>query len=97
MMCWLKLLCCIPWDLYYNFGIRSLFLINLHHKFHGSRLAIILVQNLLLIGFYGEDMNVIHLFVLFKHQYCVHCLDTNYVFSRKIFLMIGLNIGVWRQ
>jgi len=23
-------------------------------------------------------MNVIHLFVLFEHQYCVHCLNTNF-------------------
>jgi len=25
------------------------------------------------------------------------CINHNYVFSRKIFLVIGLNIGVWRQ
>jgi hypothetical protein len=36
-------------------------------NFMGRDFAIIIVQNLLLIGSYGIDMNVIHLFVLFEH------------------------------
>jgi hypothetical protein len=75
-MCWLKTLCYIPWDLYYIFARKSLVFIKLHHKFHGSRLSIIVVQNLFFIGSYGVNMNVIHLFALFEHWYCVHCLDT---------------------
>jgi len=45
----------------------------------GYDLAIIVMQNMLSIGSYGIDTNVIHLFVLFEHQCCVHCLDTNVI------------------
>jgi hypothetical protein len=36
-------------------------------NFMGHDLAIIVMQNLLFIGSYGIDMNVIHLIVLFEH------------------------------
>jgi len=52
-------------------------------------LAIIVVGNLLFIGSYGINMDVIHLLVLFKHQYCVQFLDTN-----VIRLMYHLNMNV---
>jgi hypothetical protein len=45
----------------------------------GQDLTTVIMRNLLFIGFYGINMNVIHLFVLFKHRCCVHCLDTNFV------------------
>jgi hypothetical protein len=43
----------------------------------GHDLTIIVLQNLLFIGSYGINMDVIHLFVLSKHWYHVHCLNTN--------------------
>jgi hypothetical protein len=43
----------------------------------GHDLAIIVMRTLLFIGLYGIDTNVIHLFVLFEHQCCAHCSDTN--------------------
>jgi hypothetical protein len=46
-------------------------------NFMGHDLAILIVQNLLFIGLYGIDTNVIHLLVLFEHWCRVHCLDTN--------------------
>jgi hypothetical protein len=46
-------------------------------NFMGRDLVIIVMQNLLFIGLYGIDMNVIHLLVLFEHQCLVRCLDTN--------------------
>ncbi len=45
----------------------------------GHDLAIIIVWNFLFIGSYGTDMDVIHLFVLFEHQCCVHCLNINVI------------------
>ncbi len=42
-------------------------------------LAIIVMQNLLFIGLYGINMNVIRVFVLFEHWYCAHCLDMNVI------------------
>jgi hypothetical protein len=42
-------------------------------------MAIIVVQNLFLIGLCGVDTNVIHLFVLFEHQCCAYCLNTNVI------------------
>ncbi len=42
-------------------------------------LAIIVVRNLLFIGLYGININVIHLLVLFEHRYHAHCLDTNVI------------------
>ncbi len=46
-------------------------------NFVGHNLAIILIWNLLSIGLYKINTNVIHLFVLFEHWCCVHCLNTN--------------------
>jgi hypothetical protein len=48
-------------------------------NFIGHDLAIIVVRNLLLIGLYGIDTDVIHLLVLFEHQCHVHCLDMNVI------------------
>jgi len=45
----------------------------------GHDLTIIVVQNLLFIGSYGIDTNVIHLFVLFEYQCHVHYLGTNVI------------------
>jgi hypothetical protein len=45
----------------------------------GHDLTIIVVLNLLFIGLYGIDMDVIHLLVMFEHQCCVHYLDTNVI------------------
>jgi hypothetical protein len=42
-------------------------------------LAIIVMRNLLFIGLYQKNTNVIHLFVLFEHWYCAHCLNTNVI------------------
>jgi hypothetical protein len=67
-----------PMGFVLHFWEKIIGFMNLHHKFHGSRLAIIVMQDLLFIGLYKVDMNVIHLFVLFEHKYCVHCLDTNF-------------------
>jgi hypothetical protein len=51
----------------------------------GHNLAIIIVQNLLFIGLYGIDMDVIHLLVLFEHQCCAHCLDMNVIWLSILF------------
>jgi hypothetical protein len=48
-------------------------------NFMGHDLAIIVMRNLFFISLYGIDMDVIHLFVLFEHQCCVHFLDTNVI------------------
>jgi hypothetical protein len=48
-------------------------------NFMGHDLAIIVMQFFIFISLYGIDMDVIHLFVLFEHQCCVHCLDTNVI------------------
>ncbi len=64
-------------------------LIHAHHhitNFMGHDLAIIVVQNLLFIGSYGIDMDVIHLLVLFEHQCCVHCLNTNVICMFVLFI-----------
>jgi hypothetical protein len=37
------------------------------------------VWNLLFIGSYGINTDVIHLLALFEHQCCEHCLDTNLI------------------
>jgi hypothetical protein len=37
------------------------------------------MQNLLFIGLYEIDMNIIHLFISFEHQCHVHCLDMNVI------------------
>jgi hypothetical protein len=42
-------------------------------------LAIIVVWNLLSIGSYEINTNVIHLLVLFEYQCHVHCLNTNFI------------------
>jgi len=55
--------------------LESSFITNLM----GHDLAIIVVWNLLFIGSYGINTNVIHLLVLFKHWYHAHCLDTNVI------------------
>jgi hypothetical protein len=52
----------------------------------GHNLTIIDVQNLFFIGSYEIDMDVIHLFVLFKHRCHVHCLDTN------VICMLDMNV-----
>jgi hypothetical protein len=52
---------------------------NLITNFMGFNLAIIVVQNLLFIGLYEINVNVIHLLVLFEHRCYVHCLDTNVI------------------
>jgi hypothetical protein len=48
-------------------------------NFMAHNLIIIVMQTLLFVGSYGINMNVIHLFVLFEHQYHAHCLDTNVI------------------
>ncbi len=45
----------------------------------GHDLAIIVVRNLIFIGLYGIDTDVIHLLVLFEHRCCAHCLNTNVI------------------
>jgi hypothetical protein len=47
-----------------------------YHKLH---LAIIIVSNLFFIGLYCIDMDIICLFILFKHECHAHCLDTNVI------------------
>jgi hypothetical protein len=42
----------------------------------GHDLAIIIMRIFFFIVSYGIDTDVIHLLVLFEHQYHVHCLDT---------------------
>jgi hypothetical protein len=57
----------------FNIHVKCLYITN----FMGHNLAIIVVQNLLFIGSYGIDTNVIHLLVLFEHWCRLHCLNTN--------------------
>ncbi len=45
----------------------------------GHDLAMIVVQNLLFIGLYGINTNVIHLLMLFEYRCYAHCLDTNVI------------------
>jgi hypothetical protein len=42
-------------------------------------LIIIVMQNSFFTGLYGIDSYVIHLLVLFEHQYHVHNLDINVI------------------
>jgi hypothetical protein len=37
------------------------------------------MRNLFFIGLDGIEIDVIHLFILFEHQYHVHYLDTNVI------------------
>jgi hypothetical protein len=48
-------------------------------NFMGHNLIIIVAQNLIFIGSYGIDTDVIHLFILFEDQCCAHYLDTNVI------------------
>jgi hypothetical protein len=61
------------------------FYINNITKFMGHDLTIIVVRNLLFIGLYGKDMDVIQLYVLFEHQCRVHRLDTNVIWMFVLF------------
>jgi len=45
----------------------------------GHDLIIIVVQNLFFISLYGIDIDLINLFVLFKHQCYTHYLNTNVI------------------
>jgi len=45
----------------------------------GHDLAIIVMRNLLFIGWYGINTDVIHLLVLFEHSYPVHRLNINVI------------------
>jgi len=54
----------------------------------GHDLAIIVVRNLLFIGLYGINTDVIHLLVLFEHWYRVHALNIN-----VICLFVSFNHG----
>ncbi len=51
----------------------------------GHDLVIIIVQNIYFIGLYAIDINIIHLFVLFKYRYCAHCLDINIIYLFLLF------------
>ncbi len=51
----------------------------------GHNLTIIVIQNLFLIGSYEINTNVIHLFVLFEHQCCAHCLNMNVIYLFILF------------
>jgi len=53
--------------------------LNIITNFMRHDLAIIIVQNILFIGLYGINTNVIHLLVLFELQCHVHYLDTNVI------------------
>jgi hypothetical protein len=63
----------------YFLHIEMLFHSNHHHitNLMDHDLIIIIEQNLLFVGLYGIGINIIHLFVLFEHQRCVHYLNTN--------------------
>jgi hypothetical protein len=51
----------------------------------GHNLTIIVVQNLFFIGLDGIDLDVIHLFELFKHQCYAHCLNIDVVCLYMLF------------
>jgi hypothetical protein len=68
----------------HNFDIRNFYIYNTTN-FTSRNLAIIVIQNLLFIGSYRKDMNVIHLFVLFEHRCCVHYFDTNVTYLFILF------------
>jgi len=59
-----------------NFDIGNFYIYNITN-FTSRNLTIIVIRNLLFIGSYRKDMNVIHLLVLFEHRCCVHYFDTN--------------------
>ncbi len=61
--------------------LESSFITNLM----GHNLTIIVVRNVLFIGLYGINMNVINLLVLFEHWYHAHCLDTNVIWLFILF------------
>jgi hypothetical protein len=46
----------------------------------GHDLTITIMRNLVFLGLYGINTNVIHLLVLFEHIYHAHCLDTNVIY-----------------
>ncbi len=48
-------------------------------NFMGHNLVIIVVWNFLFIGSYKINIDVIHLYVLFEHWCCVHCLKMNVI------------------
>jgi hypothetical protein len=45
----------------------------------GHDLTIIFMQNLVFIGSYGIDLNIVHIFVFFEHRCHSHCLTPNSV------------------
>jgi hypothetical protein len=78
---------------YHVFEIKSFCIHIIITNFMGHNLAITVVWNLLVIGFYGINMNVIHLLVLFEHRCCAHYLNTNVMclfilFRRKCCIFI---------
>jgi hypothetical protein len=75
------------------FSFDKLFLGPCITNFMGHDLAIIVMQNLLSIGLYGINTNIIHLLLLFEHQCRVHYLDTNVIclfvlFKHRCFMSI---------
>jgi len=81
----LKLYLVVKFRLYL---MENLVVNGLRFRFNGStcitnfishNLVIIVVQNMFFIGSYGINTNVIHLFVLFKHWCCAHCLDMSVI------------------
>jgi hypothetical protein len=74
-------------------GFFSSFPLVLITNFMGHNLVIIVMQNLFFIGLYRIDTYIIHLFVLFEHQCCVHCLDIDVIclfllFRHKCYMCI---------
>jgi hypothetical protein len=62
-------------------------------NFMGHDLTIIVVWNMFSIGSYGIYINVIHLFILFEHQCCMHYLNMNVIcvfilFKPKCYMFI---------
>jgi len=56
---------------------RIIQMIHSHHKLHGSQFD---NNSCVKLDFHKLiDMDVIHLFVLFEYQCCVHCLNTNVI------------------
>ncbi len=46
---------------------------------HNLTIVVMIIRILFSIGLYYLNMNVIHLFVLFKHRYHAHCLEMDNV------------------
>ncbi len=46
---------------------------------HNLTIVVMIIWNLFSIGLYYLNMNVIHLFVLFRHRYHAHCLEMDNV------------------